>query len=76
MHHYMYGLAGIPVALVIHSVLLFAIALGFVVDEAWFIIRRGDDGRNGYSFASLMWTVLFVCLVLFGRQTLLSFLFV
>ena len=63
IHHYMYGIVGIIIGLVAHSINLYAIGLGLFVDELTYIIIRGKDHKDNYSLVSLLGTLLFVVAV-------------
>ena len=63
IHHYMYGLIGIIIGLVIHSINLYAIGLGLFIDELTYIIIQGKDHKDNYSLVSLLGTFLFVATV-------------
>src|SRR3989344_4495518 len=67
-HHYMYGLAGILVGLVFHSILIYAIGLGLFVDELTYLIMRGKDHKDNYSKISLFGTLFFVIIVFLFRD--------
>lgn len=68
MHHWMYGAAGIPLALLIHSLPLFAISLGFFIDELALIIvhkRLNKEGSAAYHSAPSFWGTVFFAVVIF-----------
>lgn len=64
LHHYMYGLMLIPVALVLQSVVLYAVGLGLFIDELTFLIRGGGHHKENYSWQSLAGTAFFSVLVI------------
>ena len=70
-HHYMYGLVGILVGLVLHSVLIYAIGLGLFVDELTYLLMRGKDHKDNYSKISLLGTLFFVIIVFVFRDYLI-----
>ena len=70
IHHYMYGIIGIIIGLIIHSINLSAIGLGLLVDELTYIIIRGKDHKDNYSIVSLFGTLLFVIAVFVFRDYL------
>lgn len=63
LHHYMYGLALIPIAWIFSSITLYAIGLGLFVDELSYILMRGKTHKDNYSFVSFAGTAFFVTLV-------------
>ena len=70
-HHYMYGLVGILVGLVLHSVLIYAIGLGLFIDELTYLLMRGKDHKDNYSKTSLLGTLFFVIIVFVFRDYLI-----
>ncbi len=70
-HHYMFGLLGIVVGLLIHSVLVFAIGLGLFVDELTYILIGGKTHADNYSKISLLGTLFFIVLVFIFRNNLI-----
>lgn len=72
-HHYMYGLLGIILSLVIHSPLLYSIGLGLFVDELTYLLIGGKTHEDNYSKTSLIGTFLFVVLVYFLRYKIFFF---
>ena len=70
IHHYMYGIVGIIIGLVAHSINLYAIGLGLFVDELTYIIIRGKDHKDNYSAVSLFGTFLFVLAIFVFRDYL------
>jgi hypothetical protein len=70
IHHYMYGLVGIAIALVIHSLILYAIGLGLFVDELTYLIIGGKTHRDNYSGISLSGTFILIIIVFFLRNWL------
>ncbi len=54
IHHWMYGLAGLPFAVCLKSVELFACSLALIVDEIGFVAIRGKSHKDNYSFESIV----------------------
>ncbi len=65
VHHYMYGIIGLPVALLSNSLAMFAIALGLFVDELTWLALRGKNHADNYSTTSLLGTATLVVLIYF-----------
>jgi hypothetical protein len=66
VHHYMWGLAGAPIAVALHLVPLLAISIALVIDEVTFICIGGRTHEDNYSTTSLLGTVVLsvaVCLL-------------
>jgi len=70
LHHYMYGLLGIVIALLCHSLVLYSVGLGLFIDEATFLVLRGKSHRDNYSVPSLVGTALFISIVFALRHQL------
>ncbi|MES3031691.1 MAG: hypothetical protein V4699_00400 [Patescibacteria group bacterium] len=73
VHHYMYGIIGIVIGLLIHSVFVYAIGLGLFIDELTYLIIKGKDHKDNYSKVSLFGTLIFVIIVYFLRDYLILF---
>ena len=71
VHHYMYGIAGVALALLIHSITLYAVGLGLFVDELTYLLIRGKDHKDNYSRTSLLGTALCVLIVFLTQGYLL-----
>ena len=74
MHHWMYGLIGVLIALVIHSIPLYAIGLGLFTDELTYILIGGKTHKDNYSKSSLSGTILFIVAVFFLKDYLVYIL--
>ncbi len=72
LHHYMYGLAGLPIALLIHSLPLYAISLAFFVDELTLLLMGGKTHEDNYSKTSLLGTTFFILVVFLFKDYLVS----
>jgi hypothetical protein len=72
-HHWMYGLIGIIIAVIFHSVVLYAIGLGLFVDELTYLIIGGKNHTDNYSVTSLFGTVVFIILIFFLRNYFITF---
>ncbi len=71
MHHYMFGILGIILSLILRSPLIFAIGLGLFVDELTYILIGGKTHKDNYSKVSLAGTLLFVIMVFILKDYLL-----
>jgi hypothetical protein len=67
LHHYMYGLIGIPLSVVTHSLLLFAVSFGLLVDELTYLAIGGKTHADNYSLVSLIGTSILCILVFIFR---------
>ncbi len=74
LHHYMFGIAGILLGLLIHSILIFSIGLGLFVDELTYILIDGKTHQDNYSKTSILGTLLFIILIFILKDYLLSIL--
>lgn len=63
IHHYIYGILGVLLGLIFHSVIIYAIGLGLFVDELTYLLIRGKNHQDNYSKTSLVGTFIFVILV-------------
>ena len=70
IHHYMYGILGIIIGLLINSIVLYAIGLGLFVDELTFILKRGKTHKDNYSKISIIGTLMFIIIVFLLRSYL------
>jgi hypothetical protein len=73
IHHWMYGLTGIPISILLGSVVLYAISLGLFVDELTYLVIRGKNHEDNYSEISILGTVVFVIIAFLFRDYLISF---
>jgi len=67
VHHYMYGLLGIVIALAIHSLILYAVGWGLFVDELTYLVIGGKTHQDNYSALSLSGTVILMVVIFFAR---------
>ena len=67
LHHWMYGLFLIPLAVMLKNIPLYAIGLGLFIDELTFLLIGGKTHEDNYSWKSLIGTVLFTIVVFFLR---------
>lgn len=74
MHHYVWGLAGTPIAILLHVMPLFAIFLALFIDELTFICIGGSTHEDNYSKMSLLGTIALSVLVCLFSQYLLKLL--
>jgi hypothetical protein len=72
IHHYMYGILGIVVGALVHSIGVYAVGAGLFVDELSFLLMRGKTHQDNYSAASLLGTLLFVIAVFVLRHFLVA----
>jgi hypothetical protein len=63
IHHYMYGVVGVILALIINSITLYAIGLGLFIDELTYILIGGKTHKDNYSMKSLIGTLVFIIVV-------------
>ncbi len=75
LHHYMYGIVGVILGIVLSSIYLYAIGLALFIDELTLIfIIRGKSHEENYSAKSLLGTLFFVMLVFLFRNYLVMIL--
>lgn len=72
MHHYMYGLALIPLGIYLESIALYAIGFGLFVDELTFVLIKGRDHKDNYSKKSLAGTTLFTGIMFMSKSFLVA----
>ena|SRR5258707_7320421 len=70
IHHYVYGVIGMPIAIITGSLPLCAVSLGLFEDELTYQIIGGRDHRDNYSWVSLMGTILIVAITFFLRNSI------
>lgn len=71
IHHWMYGVAIIVFAFLVHSFILYAVGLGLFVDELTYILMGGKSHEDNYSKISLLGTGAFIVIVFFLRYYLI-----
>lgn len=71
-HHWMYGLVGIFLGIILNSIVVYAIGLGLFIDELTYLLIRGKNHKDNYSMYSITGTILFVILIFFLRNILTS----
>lgn len=71
-HHWMYGLVGIFLGIILNSVVIYAIGLGLFIDELTYLLIRGKTHKDNYSAYSIIGTMVFIILVFFLRNVLTS----
>jgi hypothetical protein len=71
-HHYMYGLFGIAISFLIHSLVLYAIGLGLFIDELTYLFIGGKTHKDNYSVASLTGTLVFIVFIYIFRTHIVS----
>lgn len=74
IHHYAYGLVGICVGIFLHSFIVYAISLGFFVDELTYLFIRGNDHDDYFQKVSVLGTLVFVIIVFFLKDYLITFI--
>lgn len=62
LHHWMYGVALVAIAVAISNPSIYAVGLGLFVDEVTFILVKGRSHKENFSFISLIGTAVFVSL--------------
>ncbi len=78
IHHFWLGIALLLVSLVFTGlirVLIFAVGLGFVVDELLFMILGGGDAKRYWSKKSMVGALLFSVIVIGYHASILKSLF-
>jgi hypothetical protein len=75
VHHYMYGIIGIPVSILIVSLPMFAVSTALLIDELTFLSIGGKTHEDNYSLISLAGTVgLTIAVCVFREQFVSIFL--
>lgn len=69
LHHYMYGLALIPVGLATH-IGIYAVGMGLFIDELTYLCTKGKNHADNYSKLSLVGTAVLTTLVVLFRDAL------
>ncbi|TSC66043.1 MAG: hypothetical protein G01um101477_249 [Candidatus Doudnabacteria bacterium Gr01-1014_77] len=72
VHHYMWGIVGASIAIVLHVMPLFAISLALIIDELTFVCIGGSTHEDNYSTISLIGTIALSALVFVLRRQLLG----
>jgi len=72
LHHYMYGLAGFGLAVVLQSPTLGAVSCGLFVDQVPFLLLAGKTHQDNYSARSLIGLVLLLAFVFLIRNDLVA----
>jgi hypothetical protein len=72
IHHYVYGLIGTPVGIILHSLPLYAVSIAVLVDELTFVLIAGSTHEDNYSLTSIVGTLGFILLVYLLRRILVS----
>lgn len=71
LHHYMYGLALIPIGLLFRNITMYAIGLGLFIDELSYLFLKGKNHKDNYSLLSLAGTAFFVVLIYILKEQLI-----
>jgi len=74
MHHWMFGLIGVVIGIIFHSLLFYAIGLGLFVDELTYLLIGGKIHEDNYSKISLFGTVVFIIIVFIFKDYLIYFI--
>ena len=69
-HHYMYGMVLVAISIPFNWVYLYAIGLAFFIDEFTWLLMRGKNHADNYSWKSLTGTALLALLVFLLRDYL------
>ncbi len=69
-HHWMTGLALIPIGLLLHSIWIYAIGVGLFIDELTFVLMRGQSHEDNYSRISLAGVATLLIIVFIARHHL------
>jgi hypothetical protein len=75
LHHYMYGLLGILIGLYAKSIFIYAFGLGLFIDELTFLIIKGKNHTDNYSYKSILGTLFFIIIIFIFRDFFLGYLF-
>ena len=67
----MYGLALIPMGIVLSNITVYALGWGLFVDELGYLLIGGKTHQDNYSRASLFLVVIFIILTFIFRELLL-----
>ncbi len=70
-HHWMLGLILALIALLVHSLIAYAIGLGLFIDELTYVLMGGKTHKDNYSAMSLVGTLAFVLIVYFSRMIII-----
>src|SRR3989344_4984987 len=74
LHHYMYGLAAVPTAIIIDSLTLYAVGLALFIDEATWLMRGGKPQIENYLHKySVAGTIALVLVVYVFRGYVVAF---
>jgi type III secretory pathway component EscT len=68
LHHYMFGILGILIGFYAKSVFIYAFGLGLFIDELAFLIIRGKNHSDNYSYKSILGTLFFVIIIFIFRN--------
>ena len=71
-HLHMYGIAGIPISLIMGSLPLYAISVAIFEDELAYLIMQGKTHQDNYSLFSLIGTILFVIATFIFRSYIIT----
>ena len=72
MHHWMFGLLGVIVGVMFHSLFIYAVGLGLFVDELTYLLIRGKTHKDNYSKKSILGTIAFILLVFILKDYLVA----
>lgn len=70
IHHYMIGLALMPIGYLITNLVIYAVGLGLFIDELTYVLISGKNHKDNYSIISLSGTAVFVILIYLLREKL------
>lgn len=71
LHHYMFGIVMVAISLPFEWLYLYAVGLALFVDELTWLIMRGKNHTDNYSWKSLVGTALLTALVFLLRDYLI-----
>jgi hypothetical protein len=74
LHHYMYGILLVFLAIPLENLILGAVGWGLFIDELTYILINGKNHKDNYSRISLLGTFVFAALSIAFSQSILDFI--
>ncbi len=74
-HHYIFGIIIALIGGIIQNLVVYAIGLGFFIDELGYLIIGGKTHEDNYSVSSILILVLFVILAFIFRNNLVFWIY-
>jgi len=75
IHHYIYGIILMLIAIAIKSPILLGVGLALFVDELPFILMQGETHEDNYSITANIGVIIFGVLVMIFDQEILNLFF-